>query len=192
MTTFAAAALRGASTWNDPSKSSHSRGAHGARDTSGRAPRGRIFSQRARGTLILVWIVFNFDGRSKGRVEEGRLQGLDLIRDLRATSAVCANFPNYIPEIGGIPNEFQALNYQNGQLVANAEHYLRAVAVRNRRAKKYAEDLAKAVLAMDAVQLARDVLRGGPLKYTSATRLAETILMAAGITPSTKVENGDG
>jgi hypothetical protein len=45
---------------------------------------------------------------------------------------------------------------------------------------------------MDAVQLAHEVLRGGPLKYTSATRLAEGILMAAGITPSTKVENGNG
>ena len=84
------------------------------------------------------------------------------------------------------------MNYQNGQLVANAEHYLRAVAVRNRRAKKYAEDLARGVLAMDAVQLARDVFRGGALKYTSATSLAEVILMAAGITPVTKAENGDG
>jgi len=95
-------------------------------------------------------------------------------------------------EIDSLPNDFQALNHQNGQLVANAEHYLRAVAVRNRRAKKYAEDLARGVLAMDAVQLARDVLRGGARKYTSATRLAEVILMAAGITPATKAENGDG
>jgi hypothetical protein len=96
------------------------------------------------------------------------------------------------PEIDSLPNEFQALNHQNGQLVANAEHYLRAVAVRNRRAKKYAEALARGVLAMDVVVLAKDVLRGGALKYTSATRLAEVILMAAGITPSTKTENGDG
>jgi hypothetical protein len=96
------------------------------------------------------------------------------------------------PEIDSLPNEFQALNHQNGQLLANAEHYLRAVALRNRRAKKYAEDLARAVLAMDAVQLARDVLRGGALKDTSATRLAEVILMAAGITPAAKAENGDG
>jgi hypothetical protein len=45
---------------------------------------------------------------------------------------------------------------------------------------------------MDVVQLARDVLRGGARKYTSATRLAEAILMAAGITPSTRAETGDG
>ena len=75
--------------------------------------------------------------------------------------------------------------------MANAEHYLRAVAVRNRRAKKYAEDLARAVLAMDAVQLARDVLRGGALKYTSATRLAEVILMAAGKAPALRVAGSD-
>ena len=37
-----------------------------------------------------------------------------------------------------------------------------------------------------------EVLRGGALKYTSATRLAEAILMAAGITPATRAENGDG
>ena len=84
------------------------------------------------------------------------------------------------------------MNYQNGQLVANAEHYLRAVAVRNRRAKKYAEDLARAVLALDVVVLAKDVLRGDVLRYSSATRLAEAILMAAGKTPVTKAENGDG
>jgi hypothetical protein len=78
------------------------------------------------------------------------------------------------------------LNYQNGQLVANAEHYLRAVAVRNRRAKKYAEELARAVLALDVVQLAKDVLRGDVLRYSSATRLAEAILMAAGKTPAAR------
>jgi hypothetical protein len=84
------------------------------------------------------------------------------------------------------------LNHQNGQLVANAEHYLRAVTVRNRRAKKYAEDLARAVLALDVVVLAKDVLRGDQLRYSSATRLAEAILMAAGKAPATKAENGDG
>ena len=80
--------------------------------------------------------------------------------------------------------------------MANAEHYLRAVAVRNRRAKKYAEDLARAVLALDVVQLARDVLRGDVLRYSSATRLAEAILMAAGKTPAARAagtdEGGDG
>jgi hypothetical protein len=85
------------------------------------------------------------------------------------------------------------LNHQNGQLVANAEHYLRAVAVRNRRAKKYAEDLARAVLALDVVVLAKDVLRGDVLRYSSATRLAEAILMAAGKTPEKRTaEGGDG
>src|SRR5205814_7247395 len=100
------------------------------------------------------------------------------------------------PEIDVLPNDFQALNHQNGQLVANAEHYLRAVAVRNRRAKKYAEDLARAVLALDVVQLAKDVLRGDVLRYSSATRLAEAILTAAGKTPAVRAagsdEGGDG
>ena len=95
------------------------------------------------------------------------------------------------PEIDSLPNEFQALNHQNGQLVANAEHYLRAVAVRNRRAKKYAEDLARAVLGLDIVVLAKDVLRGDQLRYSSATRLAEAILMAAGRTPATRTAEGD-
>jgi hypothetical protein len=75
-------------------------------------------------------------------------------------------------------------------LVANAEHYLRAVAVRNRRAKKYAEDLARAVLALDVVQLAKDVLRGDVLRYSSATRLAEAILMAAGKAPAVRTAVG--
>ena len=77
-------------------------------------------------------------------------------------------------------------------MVANAEHYLKAVAVRNRRAKKYAEELARAVLALDVVVLAKDVLRGDVLRYSSATRLAEAILMAAGKAPPMKAENGDG
>ena len=71
--------------------------------------------------------------------------------------------------------------------LTNAEHYLRAVAVQNRRAKKYAEDLARAVLALDVVQLAKDVLRGDVLRYSSATRLAEAILMAAGKAPAARV-----
>jgi hypothetical protein len=105
------------------------------------------------------------------------------------------------PEIDVLPNEFQALNHQIGQLVANAEHYLRAVAVRNRRAKKYAEDLARAVLALDVVVLAKDVLHGGVRRYSSATRLVEAILLAAGRTPAARTavgaedetpENGDG
>jgi hypothetical protein len=95
------------------------------------------------------------------------------------------------PEIDSLPNEFQALNHQNGQLVANAEHYLRAVAVRNRRAKKYAEDLARAVLALDVVVLAKDVLRGDQLRYSSATRLAGAILMAAGKTPEKRTAEGE-
>ena len=95
------------------------------------------------------------------------------------------------PEIDVLPNEFQALNYQSGQLGANAEHYLRAVAVRTRRAKKYAEELARAVLALDVVVLAKDVLRGDQLRYSSATRLAEAILTAAGKAPAVRAAGSD-
>jgi len=107
-----------------------------------------------------------------------------------ADSSIGSNKAPPGPEIDSLPNDFTALSYQNGQLVANAEHYLRAVAVRNRRAKKYAEDLARAVLALDVVQLAKDVLHGGVRRYSSATRLAEAILMATGYRRSTK-RSGD-
>jgi hypothetical protein len=60
-----------------------------------------------------------------------------------------------------------------------SKRYLRAVASRNRHAKRYAEELADAVLGLGVVKLALDVIDGGELTYSSATRLAEAILTAA-------------
>jgi hypothetical protein len=62
--------------------------------------------------------------------------------------------------------------------VASSERYLRAIGSRNRYAKRYAEELARAVLDLAVVALARGVVEGGPLKYSSASRLAEAILLA--------------
>ena len=44
--------------------------------------------------------------------------------------------------------------------------------------ERYAEELARAVVGLGVVELARAVLEGGPLTYSPATRLAEAILLA--------------
>jgi hypothetical protein len=75
--------------------------------------------------------------------------------------------------------------------MAKSERYLRAVASRNRHAKRYAEELAEAVLGLAVVKLAQGVLEGGALTYSSATRLAEAILDAADGAASARKVGGE-
>jgi hypothetical protein len=64
-------------------------------------------------------------------------------------------------------------------LRANSERYLKAVASRSRLASKYGEELARQVLELDVVKLAQEVLSGGEMAYSRATRLAQAILTGA-------------
>jgi hypothetical protein len=66
-----------------------------------------------------------------------------------------------------------------GQLWANSERYLKAVASRSRLAPKYGEELARQVLDLEVVKLAQEVLAGGEMTYSRATRLAQAILTGA-------------
>jgi hypothetical protein len=63
-------------------------------------------------------------------------------------------------------------------LVANSERYLQAVCSRSRLAKTYGEDLARQVLDLAFVKLAQEVVDGGPMAYSGATRLAEAVIAA--------------
>lgn len=83
------------------------------------------------------------------------------------------------PEFELLANDLQALGAVDGQLVAKSARVIRAVSSRNRFARRYAEELARAVTDLAVVGLARGVLEGGPLAYSRALRLAELILTAA-------------
>jgi hypothetical protein len=63
-------------------------------------------------------------------------------------------------------------------LVANSERYLQAARSRSRLAKTYGEDLARQVLDLAFVKLAQEVVDGGPMAYSGATRLAEAVIAA--------------
>jgi hypothetical protein len=84
-----------------------------------------------------------------------------------------------------------ALGAIDGHLLAMSKRYLRAVASRNRHAKRYAEELAQAVLGLAVVKLAQSVLEGGELTYSSATRLADAILAAAEVALPTRKAAGE-
>ena len=63
-------------------------------------------------------------------------------------------------------------------MVANSERYLKAVSSRSRLAKKYGEELARQVLDLAFVKLAQEVVDGGPMAYSGATRLAAAVIAA--------------
>ena len=75
-------------------------------------------------------------------------------------------------------NDVATLGALGGQLVANSERYLKAVASRSRLAPRYGEELARQVMDLAVVKLAEEVLSGGEMTYSRATRLAQAILAA--------------
>src|ERR1051325_11785592 len=77
-----------------------------------------------------------------------------------------------------VVHDIATLGVVGGQLLANSERYLQAVRSRSRLAKRYGEDLARQVLDLAFVKLAQEVVDGGPMAYSGATRLAEAVLAA--------------
>ena len=89
-----------------------------------------------------------------------------------------SNFRPTAPEALALRNDLAALGALDGSLLAKSLQYLRAVESRNRHARRYAEELARAVLALRVVGLAQALLEGGRLSYSAGDQLAGAIVAA--------------